>query len=248
MGKFINKIVLITGAAGDLGKALTKDFLAESAKVVAVDNNPTQLSMLKEECRHSESLLTKQADVTQSADMQSIVESTVQAFGGLDIAIFNAGIVGAISSIESYPEELFDKVMAVNVRGVWLGIKHTGPALRRRGGGSIVIMSSVAGLIGDPNTSAYIASKHAVIGICRGAAKELAKDQIRVNCVNPGQLDIGMVREFDDNQKNEIINDVPLGRLGTAEDVSRLTMFLASSDSRYITGTVNVVDGGYCGF
>ena len=248
MGKFINKIVLITGAAGDLGKTLTKDFLAESAKVVAVDNNATQLSMLKEECRHSESLLTKQADVTQSADMQSIVESTVQAFGGLDIAIFNAGIVGAISPIESYPEELFDKVMAVNVRGVWLGIKHTGPALRRRGGGSIVIMSSVAGLIGDPNTSAYIASKHAVIGICRGAAKELAKDQIRVNCVNPGQLDIGMVREFDDNQKNEIINDVPLGRLGTAEDVSRLTMFLASSDSRYITGTVNVVDGGYCGF
>ena len=248
MGKFINKIVLITGAAGDLGKTLTKDFLAESAKVVAVDNNATQLSMLKEECRHSESLLTKQADVTQSADMQSIVESTVQAFGGLDIAIFNAGIVGAISPIESYPEELFDKVMAVNVRGVWLGIKHAGPALRRRGGGSIVIMSSVAGLIGDPNTSAYIASKHAVIGICRGAAKELAKDQIRVNCVNPGQLDIGMVREFDDNQKNEIINDVPLGRLGTAEDVSRLTMFLASSDSRYITGTVNVVDGGYCGF
>jgi len=248
VGKFINKIVLITGAAGDLGKTLTKDFLAESAKVVAVDNNATQLSMLKEECRHSESLLTKQADVTQSADMQSIVESTVQAFGGLDIAIFNAGIVGAISPIESYPEELFDKVMAVNVRGVWLGIKHAGPALRRRGGGSIVIMSSVAGLIGDPNTSAYIASKHAVIGICRGAAKELAKDQIRVNCVNPGQLDIGMVREFDDNQKNEIINDVPLGRLGTAEDVSRLTMFLASSDSRYITGTVNVVDGGYCGF
>ena len=163
MGKFINKIVLITGAAGDLGKTLTKDFLAESAKVVAVDNNATQLSMLKEECRHSESLLTKQADVTQSADMQSIVESTVQAFGGLDIAIFNAGIVGAISPIESYPEELFDKVMAVNVRGVWLGIKHTGPALRRRGGGSIVIMSSVAGLIGDPNTSAYIASKHAVL-------------------------------------------------------------------------------------
>ena len=247
MKKFIQKVVLITGAAGDLGKELTKVFLDEGAKVVAVDNNITQLSLLKEE-RQTESLIIIRADVTQSADMQSIVESAEQAFGGLDIAIFNAGIVGAISPIESYPEELFDKVMAVNVRGVWLGIKHAGPALRRRGGGSIVIMSSVAGLIGDPNTSAYIASKHAVIGICRGAAKELAKHQIRVNCVNPGQLNIGMVREFDDNQKNEIINDVPLGRLGTAEDVSRLTIFLASSDSCYITGTVNIVDGGYCGF
>lgn len=247
MKKFTQKIVLITGAAGDLGKHLTKSFLDEGAKVVAVDNNLTQLSILKEECQ-SDSLIISQADVTESADMKSIVEIAEEEFGGLDVAIFNAGIVGSISPIETYPEETFDKVMAVNVKGVWLGIKHAGPAMRRRGGGSIVIMSSIAGLIGDPNTSAYIASKHAVIGICRGAAKELGKDQIRVNCVNPGQLDVGMVREFDDDQRNEIINDVPLGRLGTAEDVSRLTMFLASNDSRYITGTVNVIDGGYCGY
>lgn len=246
MKKFTQKIVLITGAAGDLGKHLTKSFLDEGAKVVAVDNNLTQLSILKEECQ-SDSLIINQADVTESADMKSIVEIAEEEFGGLDVAIFNAGIVGAISPIETYPEEAFDKVMAVNVKGVWLGIKHAGPAMRRRGGGSIVIMSSIAGLIGDPNTSAYIASKHAVIGICRGAAKELGKDQIRVNCVNPGQLDIGMVREFDDNQRDRIVGDVPLGRLGTAEDVSYLTMFLAGSDSSYVTGTVNVVDGGYYG-
>ena len=247
MKKFIGKVVLITGAAGDLGKDLTKRFLDDGAKVVAVDNNLTQLSLLKEEYQ-SESLIINQVDVTESTDMQSIIETAEQHFGGLDVAIFNAGIVGTISPIETYPEETFDKVMAVNVKGVWLGIKHAGLAMRRRGGGSIVIMSSIAGLIGDPNTSAYIASKHAVIGICRGAAKELAIDQIRVNCVNPGQLDIGMVREFDGNERDRIVRDIPLGRLGSAEDVSNLTMFLASSDSRYITGTVNIVDGGYCGF
>jgi len=120
--------------------------------------------------------------------------------------------------------------------------------LRLREGGSIVIMSSIAGLIGDPNTSAYIASKHAVVGLTRGAAQELAADNIRVNSVNPGQLDVGMVREFNEQQRAEIISDIPLGRLATADDIARMTLFLASEDSRYMTGTTNVVDGGYCGF
>lgn len=247
MGKFENKVILITGAAGDLGKVLVKAFLAEGAKVLATDANSSQLAVLNDQY-NSTSLLTSVVDVTSSADMQALAILTEEKFGGLDVAVFNAGIAGQITPIENYPEDIFDRVMAVNVKGVWLGIKHLTPLLRRRRGGSIIIMSSIAGLIGDPNTSAYIASKHAVVGIARGAAKELAADNIRVNCVNPGQLDIGMVREFNEEQREKISNEIPLGRLGTANDIAGMTLFLACDDSRYITGTTNVVDGGYCGF
>ena len=180
--------------------------------------------------------------------MQALAILAEKEFGGLDVAVFNAGLAGQITPIENYSENVFDAVMAVNVKGVWLGIKYVTPLLRLREGGSIVIMSSIAGLIGDPNTSAYIASKHAVVGLTRGAAQELAADNIRVNSVNPGQLDVGMVREFNEQQRAEIISDIPLGRLATADDIARMTLFLASEDSRYMTGTTNVVDGGYCGF
>ena len=246
MERLSNKVVLITGAVGDLGKALVKTFLAEGAKVLAIDINNSQLAKLSN-THNSTSLITKEADVTSSHDMQAVSKMAEEEFGGLDIAVLNAGIVGRLTSIETYPEDIFDQVMAVNVKGVWLGIKYVSPLLRARGGGSIIVMSSIAGLIGDPNVSAYTASKHAVIGISRGAARELAADKIRVNCINPGQLDIGMVREFNKQQREEITKDIPLGRLGAAEDIAGITLFLASDESRYITGTINVVDGGYCG-
>ena len=247
MEKFKNKVVLITGAAGDLGRQLVADFLAEGAEVLAVDTSEEKLSALEEQSA-SNALVTNVVDVTSSADMQALAVLVEEEFGGLDVAVFNAGLAGQITPIENYSENVFDAVMAVNVKGVWLGIKYVSPLLRLRGGGSIVIMSSIAGLIGDPNTSAYIASKHAVVGLTRGAAQELAVDNIRVNAVNPGQLDVGMVREFNEQQRAEIISDIPLGRLATADDIARMTLFLASEESCYITGTTNVVDGGYCGF
>jgi len=240
-------VVLITGAAGDLGRQLVADFLAEGAEVLAVDTSEEKLSALEEQGA-SNALVTNIVDVTSSAEMQALAVLVEEEFGGLDVAVFNAGLAGQITPIENYSENVFDAVMAVNVKGVWLGIKYVSPLLRLRGGGSIVIMSSIAGLIGDPNTSAYIASKHAVVGLTRGAAQELAADNIRVNSVNPGQLDVGMVREFNEQQRAEIISDIPLGRLATADDIARMTLFLASEDSRYMTGTTNVVDGGYCGF
>ena len=247
MEKFKNKVVLITGAAGDLGRQLVADFLAEGAEVLAVDTSEEKLSALEEQGA-SNALVTNIVDVTSSAEMQALAVLVEEEFGGLDVAVFNAGLAGQITPIENYSENVFDAVMAVNVKGVWLGIKYVIPLLRLREGGSIVIMSSIAGLIGDPNTSAYIASKHAVVGLTRGAAQELAADNIRVNSVNPGQLDVGMVREFNEQQRAEIISDIPLGRLATADDIARMTLFLASEDSRYMTGTTNVVDGGYCGF
>lgn len=247
MKKFKNKVMLITGAAGDIGKVLVQNFLDEGGKVIATDTNNKQLDGLITE-HGADNLVTRVADVTSSTDMQALAILAEQEFGGLDVAVFNAGLAGQITPIENYSENVFDAVMAVNVKGVWLGIKYVTPLLRLREGGSIVIMSSIAGLIGDPNTSAYIASKHAVVGLTRGAAQELAVDNIRVNAVNPGQLDVGMVREFNEQQRAEIISDIPLGRLATADDIARMTLFLASEDSRYMTGTTNVVDGGYCGF
>jgi len=243
MRRLNSKVALITGAAGDLGQALTALFIAEGAKVMAVDANETALSVLADQYG-PDVLLTKIVEVTDSTAIKHAISFAEEKFGGVDIAVLNAGIVGRIAPIEEYPEDVFDQVMAVNVRGVWLGIKHVGPAMRRRGGGSIIIMSSIAGVMGSAGTSAYVASKHAVIGIARSAAKELADAGIRVNCVNPGQLDIGMARELTDEQKSDITQTIPLGRLGTAEDVSRFTLFLASDDSTYVTGSFHLVDGG----
>lgn len=243
-----NKVALITGAGGDVGKAITATFMAEGAKVMAVDVSEGGLATLVE-LHGSENLATQVVDVAKGEDMASVVSQTEQQFGGLDIAVLNAGIGvvgGAKSPIVDHSEEVFDQVMSVNVRGVWLGIKYAGPAIKRRGGGSIVLMSSIMGLIGSAaGTSAYVASKHAVIGIGRSAAREMAADGIRVNCVNPGQLDVGMVRGLSEEDKSEILRDIPLGRLGTADDVARITLFLASDDSSYITGSFHMVDGGY---
>lgn len=245
MKRLENKVALITGAGGDVGQALTNLFIAEGAKVMALDVNKKGLAALVE-LHGTDNLVTQIVDVASDSDMESVVSQTEQRFGGLDIAVLNAGIVGEILPIADYPVDVFDQVMSVNVRGVWLGIKYTGPAMKRRGGGSIVLMSSIMGVMGSAGgTSAYVASKHAVIGIGRSAAREMAADGIRVNCVNPGQLDIGMVRTLSDENRSELLKKIPLGRLGAADDVARLTLFLAGDESTYITGSFHLVDGGH---
>ena len=198
------------------------------------------------------------ADVTQPDQTQGYIDAAVNRWGGIDVMLANAGIEGSVSPIPDYPIDVFDRVMAVNVRGVWLGIKYVVPVMRQRGGGSIVITSSAAGISGTPDMSAYNTSKHAVIGLMRTAALEGAPSGIRVNTVNPAPIETRMMRSieemraatFDDSTitvertKQAYAEGIPLARYGEPEEVAQLMLFLASNDSSYCTGGVYMVDGG----
>ena len=195
MKRLENKVALITGGAGSIGKITARLFLDEGAKVVLVDLKDDALQKAAEELG-SENVLTCAADVTRSEDVKNYVARAVEGFGKIDVFFNNAGIEGVVKPIVDYPDETFDQVMAVNVRGVWLGCKYVLPEMND--GGSIIITSSVSGLIASPDLSAYITSKHAVVGIMRAVAFEAAPRGIRVNTVPPSPVDNRMMRSLEE--------------------------------------------------
>lgn len=190
------------------------------------------------------------ADVTKATDVQKYVKHTVDTFGKIDVFFNNAGIEGVVKPITEYPEEVFDKLIAVNVKGVWLGIKYVLPEMND--GGGIINTSSVAGLVGSPNVSAYVTSKHAVIGITRTVANEAASRNIRVNSIHPSPVDNRMMRSLEEGYapgdaeaaKKGFEATIPLKRYATNEDIANGVLFLASDDSKFITGMKLVIDGG----
>ncbi|HEY9567198.1 MAG TPA: SDR family oxidoreductase, partial [Thalassobaculum sp.] len=190
------------------------------------------------------------ADVADAAQVKGFVERTVARFGGVDIALLNAGIEGRVAPLLEQSDEDFDRVLAVNVRGVWLGLKHTMPAIARRGGGSIVITASTSGIRAVPGIAPYICSKHAVIGLMRSGAMEGAASAIRVNTVNPSPIETPMIERLEDaydparGNRQPMAEATPLKRYGQPEEVARLMLFLASDDGSFCTGGVYMVDGG----
>jgi len=249
MEKLKNKVVIITGGAGSIGKTTAQLFLEEGASVLLVDLKEDELKKAAEELG-SKAVQYCVADVTQSADVQRYVTQAVDTFGKIDVFFNNAGIEGVVKPIIDYPDEMFDKVMAVNVRGVWLGNKYVLPHMKD--GGSIIITSSVAGLLGSPNVSAYITSKHASVGIMRATSVEAAPRKIRVNSIHPSPVDNRMMRSLEEGflpghgaqVKQQLELTIPLGRYAEPIDIAKLALFLASDDSQFITGTTQVVDGG----
>ena len=246
-----NKVAIITGGAGGIGKAAARRFVEEGAKVLLVDLDAAALEAAASELG-SNAVSWCTADVTSPEDNNRMVAECVERFGGVDIFLANAGIEGQVGSIIDSDVEAFDRVMAVNVRGVWLGLKSTLPELGKRGGGSIVITSSVAGINGTAGLSPYITSKHAVIGLMRSAAKEGAPQGIRVNTVNPSPVNTRMMRSLEegfspgdgDTMKAAMEQNIPLGRYGEPEDIANVMLFLASDESRFVTGSVYMADGG----
>ena len=243
------KAALVTGAAGGIGAATARRLADQGCRVLLVDQDARVIEqMAAADTRFQPAA----ADVADPQQTEAYVNAALESFGGLDIAILNAGIEGAVRPIPEYDIATFDQVMAVNVRGVWLGLKYCIPEIAKRGGGSIVITSSVAGIRGAQGMSAYCASKHAVVGLARTAATECAPLKIRVNTVNPAPIETRMMRSLEagfmpetpDTAKQTIAQRIPMQRYGTAEEVADLMLFLASDASRYITGGSYTVDGG----
>lgn len=247
MGKLDGKVVLITGAARGIGAAAAQLFVREGAKVMLVDLLAEPLHVLAQELGPAAQYLV--ADVTDEPSVKNMVDMTVQRFGGLDVALLNAGIAGEQQPFTSYSTEMFDKVMAVNVRGTWLGLKYTMQAMEKSGG-AIVVTASTSSVRATPNRSAYVASKHAVMGLMRAAALEGAARNIRVNSVNPATIDTPMVRELEgaatagSDKLETKTRAIPMGRQGTADEVARMMLFLACDDASFCTGGVYMVDGG----
>ena len=257
MVRLEGKVAVITGAAGGIGRAAARLFADEGARLALVDLDETALQDTVRSIGEDRASYTV-ADVTQPDQTQAYVNATVNRWGGIDVFLANAGIEGTLSPIPDYPIDIFDRVMAVNVRGVWLGIKYVVPVMRQRGGGSIVITSSTAGIGGTPAMSAYTTSKHAVIGLMRTAALEGAPLGIRVNTVNPAPIETRMMRSIEEQRvaalddssisveqvKEAAAARIPLDRYGNPEEVAQLMLFLASDDSSFCTGGVYMVDGG----
>ncbi|HKU43264.1 MAG TPA: SDR family NAD(P)-dependent oxidoreductase [Polyangiales bacterium] len=251
MTKLNAKIAIITGAAGGIGRATAQTFVREGARVMLVDRDERALQALATELGSNTAYTA--ADVASCEDTERYVRATVERFHGIDILFANAGIEGTVSPIATLPVDAFDRVLDVNVRGVFLALKYAIPELVRRGGGSILITSSVAGMIGSPGLSAYVTSKHAIVGLAKCAALELAPHQIRVNTIHPGPIDNRMMRGLEeqlspghsDDAKRGFEAQVPLGRYGTNQEIANLALFLASSEATFCTGAMFVADGGY---
>ena len=256
MARLAGKVAVITGGAGGIGRAAAKLFTEEGAKVLLVDVNQAALQDAVQTIGSDVASYTV-ADTTQPEQVQHFVHTAVERYGGIDVFLANAGIEGVVHPITDYPIEVFDQVMAVNVRAVWLGLKYVIPVMRARGGGSIVITSSTAGIRGGPGMSPYTTSKHAVIGLMRTATLECAPLGIRVNTVNPAPIETRMMRSLEEMRasasggattveqiKQHAASRIPLQRYGTPEEVARLMLFLASDESSFCTGGVYMVDGG----
>jgi NAD(P)-dependent dehydrogenase (short-subunit alcohol dehydrogenase family) len=244
MGKLDGKVAIVTGAGSGMGRASALLFAEEGAKVVCADISGHEEDAAAEIGKDAIAVST---DVSRPADVQAMIAAAVGAFGRLDVLFNNAGIDSPHHPLDQTDDDLFDRLVAVNLRGVFLGIKYAVPALRTAGGGSIISTASAMGLVGRKGLAAYGATKGGVVALTKSAALDLAADNIRVNCICPGMIYTGLAGAPADNSK--LLPDrpmpVPMARYGSPREIATAAVFLASDDSSYMTGVALPVDGGY---
>jgi NAD(P)-dependent dehydrogenase (short-subunit alcohol dehydrogenase family) len=245
MKRLENKVALITGAAMGMGAAEACLFAEEGALLVLTDINAEKLAVMATELEsRGAQVLALRQDVSDEADWQKAAREAEARFGRVDVLVNNAGIVDQ-SGVEATTKEIWDRVIAVNQTGTWLGMKYIAPLLRKAGGGSIVNISSIYGLIGSGTSTAYQASKGAVRILSKTAAMEFAPMNIRVNTIFPGAIATPMVESVDPETLKHLLALIPMRRMGTALEIAKAALFLASDESSYMTGAELVIDGGW---
>ena len=240
-----HRLALITGATGAIGAATAALLAERGARIVAVDRPGTDFAAL--EAALGAALVAVEADVTDERSVQAYVAAALAVTGRIDVFFNNAGIGGPVARIADYPIAEFRKVMAVNVEGVFLGLKHVLPVMQAQESGSIVNAASASAVTGSPGMWGYNASKHAVVGLTRVAATEAAPHGVRVNCIAPGPIRSPMMGRLDDaigSEEAKRARGIPARRYGLASEVAGVVAFLASDDSTYVNGAVHAIDGG----
>jgi NAD(P)-dependent dehydrogenase (short-subunit alcohol dehydrogenase family) len=253
---FTGKVALITGGGGGIGRATALAFIERGARVMVVDHDPDAGGATVGVARQQggEAQFTR-ADVSVAEQVKDYVQATLDAWGRIDCFFNNAGIEGTVTAIQDYADDMFDRVIAVNLRGVFLGMKHVLPVMLRQGSGAIVNTASTSGLFGGPGMAAYVASKHGVLGLTKVAASDVSSLGVRVNAICPGPVETRMMRSLE-SQRNpsnpEAVHaansaSAPSGRYTLPEEIAGAVVYLCSDLAGNVTGTQLVVDGGRSG-
>lgn len=241
-GRLAGKVAIVTGGGSGFGAAMAMLFAAEGARVVVADLSGAQEAVAS---GIGPAALPVHVDVSLADDVRRMVDTTVTAFGRLDILCNNAGIAGPVGPTADCEDAVFDRVLAVNLRGVFLGMKHAIPHMLANGGGAIVNTSSIAAKVAFPGLPAYAASKGGVSMLTQVTAAEYAAQGIRVNAILPGVFETGMTRDLPTAYIQGALKQTPMKRIGEAGEVARLALFLASDEAQFMTGALIPVDGGY---
>lgn len=240
------KVAIVTGGGSGIGNAIATLYASEGAKIVVsdIDEKGGNATVSAIKGKGGEAIFVK-ADTSKPDDNKNVVEQAVKQFGALHIAVNNAGIGGPQAPTGEYPIDGWDKVIAINLSGVFYGMRYQIPAILTAGGGSIVNMASILGRVGTKLSAAYAAAKHGVIGLTESAALEYANQKIRINSIGPGYIVTPLLTNLNDAAMKALVGLHPMGRLGTSEEVAELALWLNSDKASFVTGSYYNVDGGY---
>jgi len=242
-----NKVAIVTGASSGIGEAIALTFAAEGAKVVVSDINEEGGNKVVAQIKSNggEAIFIK-ADTSKAEDNEQLVAETVKQFGALHIAVNNAGIGGPAALTADYEIEAWNKVIDINLSGVFFGLKYQIPQIIANGGGSIINMASVLGQVGTKYSPAYVAAKHGVVGLTKASALEYADQKIRINSVGPGYIKTPLlIKSLNEEQMDDLVQKHPIGRLGESQEIAELVLWLASDKASFVTGSYYAAEGGF---